>query len=336
MGYDASEGCGVCGTMKNVVVTGGCGFIGSHLVEALLEKGMNVTVFDKTDVKKSNIAHLVKKINFIRGDVTKEQDVLKACKGADTIFHLSAVVGVKNYVNDPLGTIDVNVIGTRNAVAAAAKEKAKLLFTSTSEIFGKNPKVPWKEEDDRVLGPTSVGRWTYSTSKSICEHMIFSARKKYGFPTTIVRYFNAYGPRQAPIFVVPAAIHRVLNGKPPLIYDKGAPTRCFTYIEDAISGTIAAAEHAADGEAFNLGSMKETNLNELAKLILKETGREDLGVEYVDTKKLYGASYEDIPRRVPDATKAKRVLGWEAATPLSEGIRKTVAWCRENKERLNG
>ncbi|MBI4014462.1 MAG: SDR family NAD(P)-dependent oxidoreductase [Candidatus Aenigmarchaeota archaeon] len=320
--------------MKNVVVTGGCGFIGSHLVEALLKKGMNVTVFDKADAKKSSIAHL-KDVNVIRGDVTKEQDVLKACKGADTIFHLSAVVGVKNYVNDPLGTIDVNIIGTRNVVAAATKENAKLLFTSTSEIFGKNPKVPWKEEDDRVLGATSVARWTYSTSKSMCEHMIFSASEKYGFPATIVRYFNAYGPRQAPIFVVPAAIHRVLNGKPPIIYDGGKPTRCFTYVEDAISGTIAAAE-SASGEAFNLGSMKETNLNELVKIILKETGREDLGVEYVDTKKLYGASYEDIPRRVPDATKAKRVLGWSATTPLSEGIRKTVAWCRENREWLNG
>lgn len=322
-------------TMKNVVVTGGCGFIGSHLIEALLKKGADVTVFDKADVKKSNIAHLADKINFIRGDVTKEGEVIAACKGADTIFHLSAIVGVKNYVNDPLGTIDVNIIGTRNVVAAAAKEKAKLLFTSTSEVFGKNPSVPWKEDDDRVLGSTRIERWTYSTSKSMCEHMIFAAAKKYGFPATIVRYFNAYGPRQAPIFVVPAIIHRVLNGKPPLVYDKGTPTRCFTYIEDAIEGTIAAAEHAG-GEAFNIGSMKETSLNELVKIILKETVREDLNVEYVDTKKFYGASYEDIPRRVPDAAKAKHVLGWEASTPLNEGIRKTVAWCRENREWLHG
>jgi dTDP-alpha-D-glucuronic acid decarboxylase len=313
----------------SVLVTGGGGFIGSHLVEALLEQGKEVIVFDNVALEElQNISHLKNKITFIKGDITDKDAVADAVsEDVEIIYHLSAIVGVTNYVNEPLKTIDVNVIGTRNIIEAALKRKTKIVYTSTSEIFGKNPNVPWKEDDDRVLGNTSIDRWTYSTSKAMGEHMLFAINKSHGLPMTIVRYFNVYGPRQPPIFIIPASVHKVLNNTRPLIYDEGKPTRCFTYVDDVIKGTLLAAEKNG---AFNLGSMKESNLNEVAKVILEKTSS-DLEIEYVDTKKLYGKVYEDIPRRVPDATKAKEILGWEAATSLEEGIEKTIEWCKNNE-----
>ncbi|MBI4019220.1 MAG: GDP-mannose 4,6-dehydratase [Candidatus Aenigmarchaeota archaeon] len=321
--------------MANLVITGGGGFIGSHLTEELLQRGHEVTVFDNAELEKlRNIQHLKtnERFHFVKGDITGNgmKDVIT--EDIDVVYHLAAVVGVKNYCEDPLGTVSVNILGTKNVAEAAMKHGTKVIYTSTSEVFGKNPKVPWKEDDDRVVGSTKVDRWTYSTSKSMSEHMLFALNRMHGLPVTIVRYFNVYGPRQAPIFMIPACLRRILRNERPLIYDGGTPTRCFTYVKDAIEGTLLAAESKkAEGHAFNIGSMKERTLNETAQLMLKAAGREDLGVEYVDTRKLYGSIYEDIPRRVPDAGKAKAMLGWEATTSLEEGIREMIAWCRQNR-----
>jgi len=320
--------------MANVVITGGGGFIGSHLAEELLKKGHQVTVFDNVELEKMrNINHLKaeKRFHFVKGDITGNSVKEIITRDVDTVYHLAAVVGVKNYCEDPLGTVSVNILGTKNVAEAALKHGTKIIYTSTSEIFGKNPKVPWKEDDDRVVGSTKVDRWTYSTSKGMSEHMLFALNRMHGLPVTIVRYFNVYGPRQAPIFMIPACLRRILRGERPLIYDGGTPTRCFTYVRDAIEGTLLAAESRhANGEAFNIGSIKERTLNETVKIMLKAANREDLGVEYVDTKKLYGSVYEDIPRRVPDVGKAKAVLGWEAKTSLEKGVAEMIAWCKQS------
>ena len=248
--------------MSNVVVTGGYGFIGSHLVSALLERGDSVTVFDFAKNTRDTSIDFDRHPNFrfVQGDVTDLAALEQALTpGVDTVFHLAAVVGVKNYMKDPLQVLDVNVIGTRNVLELSQRHGTRVVFASTSEVFGKNPNPPWAEDDDRVLGSTRTARWSYSTSKGMAEHLVFAMHAAHGLPVTVVRYFNVYGPRQNPIFVISQTIHRILNGRQPLLYDSGDQTRCFTYVDDAIAGTLLAAESdAAIGEAFNIGSMTET------------------------------------------------------------------------------
>jgi dTDP-alpha-D-glucuronic acid decarboxylase len=318
-------------TTERVVVTGGSGFIGSHLVERLLSEGHHVTVFDKAGSRHLETASKHKEFELVTGDVRDEAALAKAIpRGTSKVFHLSAIVGIKHYVNDPLAVLDVNVMGTRNALAAAHKAGAKVVFTSTSEVYGKNPKIPWSEEDDRVLGPTTKERWSYSTSKAVGEHLALAMHKGVGLPVSIVRYFNVYGPRQVPDLVVSQSVRRVLRGEKPLLYDSGRQTRCFTFVDDAIEGTIRAAfRPEGDGQVFNIGRSVENTIRELLETILREADSK-LGWEEVQTQQKFGKGYEDIERRVPDVSKAKRVLGWEAKTDLATGIRKTIEWARAN------
>jgi dTDP-alpha-D-glucuronic acid decarboxylase len=213
-----------------------------------------------------------------------------------------------------------------------------VVFASTSEVFGKNPNPPFAEDDDRVLGSTRTARWSYSTSKAMAEHLVFAMHTAYALPVTVVRYFNVYGPRQAPIFVISQTIHRILNGRKPLLYDSGDQTRCFTYVDDAIAGTLLASESsAAIGEAFNIGSMTETTVRDVVDLAIKIANVDSVsGAEAIDTAAQYGGRYEDIPRRIPDSTKAQRELGWRLQVDVEEGIRRTIEWARANPWYLKG
>ncbi|MEI8083910.1 MAG: GDP-mannose 4,6-dehydratase, partial [Actinomycetes bacterium] len=204
--------------------------------------------------------------------------------------------------------------------------------------FGKNPNPPWAEDDDRVLGSTRTARWSYSTSKGMAEHLVFAMHSAHGLPVTVVRYFNVYGPRQTPIFVVSQSIHRILNGRAPLLYDSGDQTRCFTYVDDAVAGTLLAADSAAAiGEAFNIGSMTETSMRDVVDLAIKIASVDAVSeAEVVDTAAQFGGRYEDIPRRIPDSTKAQRELGWRLRVDVQEGIRRTVEWARANPWYLEG
>jgi UDP-glucose 4-epimerase len=321
--------------MSHVVVTGGYGFIGSHLVDALLERGDSVTIFDfAKNTRDSSIdfdSH--PNFRFVQGDVTDLAALEEALTpDVDTVFHLAAVVGVKNYMEDPLRVLDVNVIGTRNVLELSHRNGIRVVFASTSEVFGKNPDPPWSEDDDRVLGSTKTARWSYSTSKGMSEHLVFAVHAAYGLPVTVVRYFNVYGPRQNPIFVVSQSIHRILNGRQPLLYDSGEQTRCFTYVDDAVAGTLLAADsEAAVGEAFNVGSMTETTMRDAVDLAIKIAGVEGVSsAESVNTVAQFGGRYEDIARRIPDSTKAQRELGWRLQVDVDEGIRRTIAWARAN------
>ncbi|WP_421841977.1 NAD-dependent epimerase/dehydratase family protein [Mycobacterium sp.] len=322
--------------MSNVVVTGGYGFIGSHLVSALLGRGDSVTVFDvaKGDTRDRGIdfdGHT--NFRFVPGDITDLSALEKAVTSSvDTVFHLAAVVGVKNYVENPLRVVDVNVAGTRNVLDLCHRYGAHMVLASTSEVFGKNPSPPFAEDDDRVLGSTRVSRWSYSTSKAMAEHLAFAMYTTYALPVTVVRYFNVYGPRQNPIFVISQSIHRILNGHPPLLYDTGEQTRCFTYVDDAIAGTLLAADsNVAIGEAYNIGSMTETTIRDVVGLAIKIANVDSVtSAEFVDAAAHYGAHYEDIPRRIPDTTKAQRELGWRLRVDIEEGIGRTVDWMRAN------
>lgn len=327
--------------MSNVVVTGGYGLIGSHLVSALLERGDSVTVFDQAKNTRDTSIDFDRHANFrfVQGDVTDLSALEQALTpGVDKVFHLAAVVGVKNYMKDPLQVLDVNVTGTRNVLELAQRHGTRVLFASTSEVFGKNPNPPWAEDDDRVLGSTKTARWSYSTSKAMAEHLVFAMHTAYGLPVTVVRYFNVYGPRQNPIFVISQTVHRILNGLPPLLYDSGDQTRCFTYVDDAIAGTLLAADSdAAIGEAFNIGSMTETTMRDAIELAIKIANVDSVSeAEVVDTAARYGGRYEDIPRRIPDSTKAQRQLGWRLKVDVEEGIRRTIDWARANPWYLQG
>jgi UDP-glucose 4-epimerase len=321
--------------MSHVVVTGGYGFIGSHLVSALLNRGDTVTVFDFAKNLRDTSIDFDRHANFrfVQGDVTDLSALQEALTpDVDTVFHLAAVVGVKNYLNDPLRVLDVNVTGTRNVLELSHRHQTRVVFASTSEVFGKNPNPPFAEDDDRVLGSTRTARWSYSTSKGMAEHLVFAMHTAFCLPVTVVRYFNVYGPRQNPIFVVSQTVHRILNGRQPLLYDSGDQTRCFTYVDDAIAGTLLAADSdAAIGEAFNIGSMTETTVRDVVDLAIKIANVDSVsGPENVDTAAQYGARYEDIPRRIPDSTKAQRELGWRLQVDVEEGIRRTIEWARAN------
>jgi UDP-glucose 4-epimerase len=307
----------------------------------LLARGDPVTVFDFAKNTRDSSIDFDRHANFrfVRGDVTDISALEKAVTpGVDMVFHLAAIVGVRNYLEDPLGVLDVNVIGTRNVLELSQRHGAHVIFASTSEVFGKNPNPPFAEDDDRVLGSTRTARWSYSTSKAMAEHLVFAMHTAHALPVTVVRYFNVYGPRQSPIFVISQTIHRILNGRPPLLYDSGDQTRCFTYVDDAIAGTLLASENsAAIGEAFNIGSMTETTVRDVVDLAIKIANVDSVsGAEAVDTAARYGGRYEDIPRRIPDSTKAQRELGWRLQVDVEEGIRRTIEWARANPWYLTG
>ena len=321
--------------MGKNLVTGGSGFIGSHLVEALIERGHKVKVFDLVHPSKAkNLRHILNNPNleYIEGDITSSEQVKEVVTSdLDVIYHLSAIVGVKKYIDNPLLVIDVNVIGTKNVVEAASRNSTKVIFASTSEIYGNNPEIPWSEEGSRLLGPTTVDRWSYSTSKAVGEHMLLGMHKYRDLPISIVRFFNVYGPRQEPILVISQSVQRVLNGQKPLIYDDGKQTRCFTYVKDAVEAIIQISEsESCNGEIYNIGSDIESTIEKALVTICSVSGVES-SFEKIDTQEHYGKSYEDIIRRVPNVSKIFNDLGWKATTSLEQGIKKTIEWSRANK-----
>ncbi|XRQ09024.1 NAD-dependent epimerase/dehydratase family protein [Actinomadura welshii] len=316
--------------MAKAVVTGGFGFVGSHLVEALVRRGDAVTVVD-TGTAPPDLSLTAAEVRHVTGDVRDMTRLAEVITGdVDIVYHMAAVVGVDRYLDSPLDVIDINLLGTRNVLELAAKADAKVVVASTSEVFGKNPGVPWREDDDRVLGSTAVDRWSYSSSKALAEHVAFAFARAHGLGVTIVRYFNVYGPRQRPAFVVSRTISRLLNGERAVVYDGGGQTRCFTFVGDAIAATIAAGtSEKADGECFHIGSSVETSVLRLVTLIAELTGN-GAAVVPVDTGEHLGAGYEDLGRRVPDTSKIREVLGWRSSTELRDGLGRTIEWARAN------
>ena len=324
---------------NRVMVTGVAGLIGSHLVEELLYRGYEVHGFDVVEIEgNKNLESVKNNTDFIyyKGDVRSQKDLdLFFQSEASVLYHLASVVGVNRYMEDPLSLIDIGILGTRTLIDMCHKHNVRMLFASTSEVYGKNPDVPWSESGDRVLGATDVDRWSYSTSKAICEHMLFGMHHKDGWPMSIVRFFNVYGPRQNPIYVVSKSVHRVLNALEPELYDGGNQTRCFTYIDDVIDGLILSATmDVAIGQVINLGNPVENNMKDVVNAVL-EAAESDLDVTHIRTSEKYGNVYEDIPRRVPSVQKAFDLLGWKPSTSMREGVRKTVEWAKNNPWYLN-
>jgi UDP-glucose 4-epimerase len=311
------------------LITGGAGFLGSHLTTALLKRGHTVDIIDLPEkINEGKIQHLVSHdhLHIYPGSILDKDLLDKLIWQCNIVFHFAAVVGVANYVAKPYNVLSVNINGTQLLLDLALKYSKKVIFASTSEVYGKSTEIPFREDGDRVLGPTNVDRWSYSTSKAVGEHMCFALGSK-GLRFAILRFFNVYGPRLDSIEsgrVLSIFIGKCLRGEPLIVHGDGSQTRCFTYISDAIEGIIKASEvPEAEEEIFNIGTDVETTILELAQKTCDIFGVERNLVFHKHGDE-YGLSYEDIPRRVPSVEKAKRILGFEANVPLDDGLRLTI------------
>ncbi len=319
-----------------ILVTGGAGFVGSNLVDVLMEQGHEITVIDNLSVgKASNIEHHLDsdRFHFVNDSILNVGTLERLVRQTDLIYHLAAVVGPKYVVEDPLGTIITNVRGTENLLELAFKYWVLSVIASSSEVYGKSTAVPLSEDDDRLLGPTTVGRWSYSDAKAIDEYFALAYAKK-GLPIAVVRYFNAYGPRLDPRgygSVIARFITQALRGEPLTVYDDGQQTRCFTYVTDTIEGTMRAATlKQAAGHVFNIGSNNEKTILELAQLI-KQLTDSTSEIVHMPYEAAFGPTFEETRRRVPDVSRARDVLGFQAQTSLQEGLRRTLAWFQDGK-----
>ncbi len=314
-----------------ILVTGGAGFIGSHLVDRLIADGHEVTVIDNLSVGSiDNVAHHLddERFHFVCDSILNPTTLERLVRKSDQVYHLAAVVGVKYVVEDPLGGILTNVRGTENVLELAYRYWVPTLIASSSEIYGKSTAVPLSEEDDRLLGSTSVGRWSYSDSKAIDEYFAFAYARK-GLPVTALRYFNVYGPRLDPRgygSVIAKFISQARQGGPLTIYGDGQQTRCYTYITDAIEGTVRAANTpAAAGLAFNIGSNRETSVLELSEMIRARLNPQAT-LAFTSYEEVYGVPFEEPHRRVPDVERAAQILGFRAQMTLEGGLERTIAW----------
>jgi len=316
-----------------ILVTGGGGYIGSHLVDALIARGDEVLVIDNLSTGRfENIQHLQGRpgFHFINDSILNEPLLERFVPSMDLIFHLAAAVGVRNVLQDPLAAINTNVRGAETVMGLAFRYWKRIVIASSSEIYGKATHVPFHEDDDRVLGSSAVPRWSYSMSKAIDEHFAFAYAAK-GLPISIVRYFNSYGPRldeKGYGSVVANLTRQALRGDPITVHGDGKQTRCFTYITDTVAGTLLAGEvKEAIGQAFNIGNPVETSILELARTIKRLT-RSKSRIERVPYAAYYGEGFEDMRRRVPAVDKARQHLGFRPQVGLEAGLRKTIAWCR--------
>ena len=315
-----------------VLVTGGAGYIGSHLVDRLVALDHEVTVLDDLSTgNPANLAQSSKRIRFVENSILNDRLVDKLVRRAETVFHLAAGVGVGNIVKDPLGALRTNTRGAENVIEACVQHDRRLLLASTSEIYGKTSKMPMSEDDDRLLGSTTIPRWGYSTAKAIDEHLAL-AYAAHGLRVSVVRYFNSFGPRIDPRgygSVIANLLRQALANEPLTVHGDGNQTRCFTYIDDTIEGTLRAGlDSRAEGKIFNVGNDRETTINELAALIIEMTGTRSV-IRRVSYEERYGKRFEDTKRRVPDVRRAEEVLGFRASVGLRDGLERTLQWWRQ-------
>jgi UDP-glucose 4-epimerase len=306
-----------------VLITGGAGFIGSHLADALLAQGDQVVILDNlTTGSRANIAHIENQIEIHQGDIRDEALVGSLVKSADLVLHMAAALGVKNIMENTVESVSINFTGSDVVLKAATEHNKRLIIASTSEIYGKNPQQPLNEESDRVVGAPQKIRWTYSDAKALEEAIAHTLHRTHGLKVTTVRFFNTVGPRQTGQYgmVLPRFVKQALNNEDITIYDDGSQSRVFCHVEDAVRAVLAlAADDSTIGDYFNVGGVGETTMRELALKVIERTGSQSKLVS-IPFDQAYGPGFEDMQRRVPDISKVKAKLGWAPTYSLESII----------------
>jgi UDP-glucose 4-epimerase len=319
--------------MTHTLITGGAGFIGSHLAEALLARGDQVTVIDDLSTGRfENIAPLAEKpgFRFALETITNETVMDRLGSECDRILHLAAAVGVQLIVNDPVRTIETNVMGTEAVLRVARRYRKKVFLASTSEVYGKNDKVPFREEDDGVFGATTITRWAYATSKALDEFLALAYFRSKSLPVVIGRFFNTIGPRQSAQYgmVIPRFVRQALSGEPITVYGDGKQTRCFCNVRDVVAAILLLLEHpGAEGQVFNIGSQEEIGMRTLADMVKARTSSSS-EIRAVPYDQAYDGGFEDMRRRVPDIHKIQLATGWSPKIPLAQTLDEIIAYFR--------
>ena len=311
------------------LITGGAGFIGSHLAKKLIAGGDQVVVFDNLSTgSASNLSEIKDKIEFQQGNILDEAVIDKLVSESDYVVHLAAALGVFNIVNKPLESLRTNLQGSEIVLEACDKYRKSVLVASTSEIYGKNDKVPLNEEDDRIIGHPLKSRWSYSEAKAVDESLAYFYYLENKLPIRIVRFFNTVGPRQVGHYgmVVPRFVSAALKSEPLSVYGSGDQIRCFCHVDDAVRALLLVMDsEKAVGEVFNVGNNQQITIMELAKKIIEITGSKSV-IEKIAYEKAYPQGFEDMQRRVPDISKIKQVLGWTPEINLDQIIKDIAAF----------
>jgi UDP-glucose 4-epimerase len=313
----------------NALITGGAGFIGSHLAERLLADGHSVAVIDNLSTGRSeNIASLAAnpRFRFTEGDVRDVSLMERLVSESDTVFHLAAAVGVRLIAERPVHTIETNIHGTEVVLDITNKYDKKVLIASSSEVYGKSEAVPFREDDDIVLGSTSLSRWSYACSKAIDEFLGFAFHQQYGLNVVITRFFNTIGPRQTGQYgmVVPRFVQSALKGEPISIYGSGQQSRCFCCVRDVVEAVMGLMDcQAAAGKVFNVGSTEEVTIEQLADIVIEMTGSRS-EKRFVGYQEAYGRPIDDMMRRVPCIDKIRETVGWKPKTGLKDALKAII------------
>ncbi|GAB5439977.1 MAG: GDP-mannose 4,6-dehydratase [Fuerstiella sp.] len=322
--------------MAKCLVTGGAGFIGSHLTELLLNEGHEVVVLDNLSTGQAvNLNGVIDhpRLQVRTGSITDPVLLGEVVHGVEIIYHLAAAVGVKLVADDPVRTIETNIYPTEQLLRFAAQGNVRKFFlASTSEVYGKHPGDAWVEDDDLHLGPTSRPRWAYGCSKAIDEFLALAYHQKYGLGVTIGRFFNVVGPRQVGNYgmVVPRFVEAALRGGPVTVYDDGSQVRCFAHVDEVVRCLHALVqENAAEGRVFNIGSDQAVSILELAKSVIDKVDP-SVEVQFVPYREAYGEDFEDVQRRVPNTDRLHQTIGQRPTMPLSRILDDIIAWKKES------
>ncbi|MCD6304564.1 MAG: GDP-mannose 4,6-dehydratase [Planctomycetes bacterium] len=318
----------------NALITGGAGFIGSHLAEALLSAGHDVVVVDDLSTgSMDNIAHLLARegFRFVRESVRNAVTMTPLVERCDVIFHLAAAVGVQLIVDRPVHTIETNIHGSEVMLNLANKFGRKIIVASTSEVYGKNTKVPFSEDDDTTLGSTRFTRWSYACSKMVDEFLALAYHDQYGLPAVICRFFNTVGPRQTGQYgmVIPRFVRWALAGEPLRVYGTGRQSRCFCNVADVVSALLKLIDcPEAVGEVVNVGTEESITIDDLADKVIELTGSTSRK-EHVSYEEAYGRPFDDMLIRQPDLTKIRRLIGYQPRYCLDETLRQVIDYARK-------